>query len=322
MRIGTGVVIMLVSGSGAAAAPIVDGTRDLDYGSPIVVQTVNSQFGDSDPDGGSELDAAYALVEGGRLYLLFTGNLQTNFNQLEVFIDSRAGGENVLTNTPMYDGNSSLKFSGMTFDAGFVPDFHMFANWGNNGEPFETNFYDRQGGANASVPGSVGTGSAPAGRISTGSIAAGNTAAGASGSALTQALEFAINNNNAGGVGAGTGAANAAAAAAVATGMEFSISLADLGSPGIGDVIRIAAMINGSNHDYLSNQVLGGLPAGSVNLGGTGDGTFTGSLSGVDFTEFAGNQYFEIRVVPAPMTGAAFAGGIAALVSRRRRGGT
>ena len=45
------------------------------------------------------------------------------------------------------------------------------------------------------------------------------------------------------------------------TGLEFSIDLADLGSPAIGSEIKVTAMIgNGDFNDY-SNQFLGGLPA-------------------------------------------------------------
>ena len=53
--------------------------------------------------GGSELDAAYARVSGGRLYLMLTGNHESNFNKLDVFIDSVVGGENTLSGAPQYD---------------------------------------------------------------------------------------------------------------------------------------------------------------------------------------------------------------------------
>ena len=54
----------------AVAAPVVDGTRDGLYGSALAVQTVQTQFGDNL----SEMDAAYALADGGNLYLMLTGN--------------------------------------------------------------------------------------------------------------------------------------------------------------------------------------------------------------------------------------------------------
>jgi len=298
--------VLLVAALPARAQVTVDGTRDVAYGAPLAIQTVDTQFGDATPASGSELDAAYAVVWNGRLYIMLTGNLEQNYNQLEVFIDSRAGGENELSNVPVYGAGASAKFStgvgsGMTFDAGFEADYHLFAHWGGASVPpfaFQVEFYDRMGGVVASVPGSSGQTGAPVALQAAGTVAAGNIAAGASGSALTQALHFAINNNNVLGVIGGTAAANQGNAAAVATGMEFSIALADLGNPGPGAAIRIFAAIGGSNHDFLSNQVLGGLPAGQDSLGGDGAGNFNGTVSQIDFTASyaAGTQYFTLQL--------------------------
>ena len=46
-----------VATSAAFAAPTLDGFRDGAYGAPLAVQSVQTQFGDGMPDGGSELDA-------------------------------------------------------------------------------------------------------------------------------------------------------------------------------------------------------------------------------------------------------------------------
>src|SRR5690242_12472978 len=75
----------------ASAQIVVDGVVDPTYGAPIVVQQNATGFGDNnDPSpataNGSEIDAAYGKVNNGRLYLMFTGNIETNFNKLEVFI--------------------------------------------------------------------------------------------------------------------------------------------------------------------------------------------------------------------------------------------
>ena len=104
------------------------------------------------------------------------------------------------------------------------------------------------GGGSAQVPGSTGATANAVGLQAAGFIPAGNIGTNASGTALTQNLEFAINDNNAAGVTGST--ANAADALAVTTGMEFSIALADLGNPGPGSVIKIAAMINNGDHNY------------------------------------------------------------------------
>ena len=309
---------------GLAGAQVVDGTVDGAYGGAITVQTVETQFGDANPPGnlgGSELDAGYATISGGRLYLMLTGNHEPNFNKLEVFIDSRPGGENTLTSTPAYDfftgsGWISQNMGGMTFDAGFGADYHLFSRWGGGPGPYEVDFVNRNGGGAASVPGASQPGSPTVGLISSGSIPAGDIGPNASGSSLTQPLFFAINNNNAGGVLGGTNPANQAAALAVTTGMEFSIDLADLGNPGNGDVIKIAAMIDNGDHNYLSNQILGGLPAPQGNLGGDGGGGFTGSLSGINFNNFSGLQYFTITVPEPASLALLVLGGLAAL--RRR----
>lgn len=309
---------------GVAAAQVVDGTVDGAYGAALAVQTVETQFGDANPPGnlgGSELDAGYATISGGRLYLMLTGNHEPNFNKLDIFIDSTAGGENALTGTPGYDffnGSSwiSQNMNGLTFDASFGADYHLFSRWGSGTGPYEVDFINRNGGGSAQVPGSSQAGSNAVGLISTGFIGAGDFGPNASASALSQPLFFAIDNNNNAGVTGGTNAANQAAAAAVTTGMEFSIDLADLGNPGNGDVIKIAAMINNGDHNYLSNQILGGLAAPQGNLGGDGSGGFTGTLGGVNFENLAGLQYFTITV-PEPSALALLAlGGLAAL--RRR----
>jgi hypothetical protein len=321
---------VLMVAAPALAAPVVDGSRDAEYGSAVSVQTTQTGFGDANPPGslgGSELDAAYAKIVGGRLYLLLTGNHEPNFNKLEVFIDSRAGGENTLSNAPGYDSfNGSIWISqnlgGLKFDAGFDPDYHLFSRWGSGSGSYNVDFIDRQGGLNTSVPGSSGSSPAAVGLVASGAILAGSVGPNASGSALTQNLNFAINDNNNAGVSGGSGAANVADAAAVITGMEFSVALADLGNPLPGSIIRIAAMIDNGDHNYLSNQVLGPLAPPQGNLGGDGNGNFTGTLTGVNFNAFAGAQFFSIDVlVPEPTTAAMCGLAMAALAGRSRRRG-
>ncbi len=160
-----GLLLVGVMAAPAAAQITVDGTKDAAYGGAIAVQAVETNFGNANPPGslgGSELDAAYAQIVGGRLYIMLTGNHEPNFNKLDIFIDSKAGGENTLTGIPQYDffngGNwISQNLSGLTFDAGFTADYHLFSRWGGGTSPYDVDFVDRQGGASASVPGSKGS---------------------------------------------------------------------------------------------------------------------------------------------------------------------
>ncbi len=93
-------LVALLAGQ-ALAQPVIDGTRDGSYGAPLFVQTQPTQFGNSnlaEPDlaNGSEMDAVYGLVQGGKLYLFIAGNLETNFNKFDLFFDVQPGGQNNL----------------------------------------------------------------------------------------------------------------------------------------------------------------------------------------------------------------------------------
>ena len=300
-------VTLLLAGCGlyfgtiAVASPILDGTRDVSYGSAVAVQTVQTGFGDNN----SELNAAYAAIQGGTLYLMLTGNLENNFNRLNIFIDSKAGGQNVLQNDGNFGGNNpendnwAGKHAGMTFDTGFEADYLLTLRNGNfGGNRFDIDY--------AVIGGGLGN------YLTAGNIFGGSTT-GSNSSALANGIGVAFDNSNAAGILGGTGAANQVAALAVTTGIELAIPLATIGNPA--DILKISVMLNGSNHDYLSNQFLGGLPAGTGNLGGDGAGGFTGTLSGINLNQFTGGQYFRIVPEPASMAFLALGG----LMLRRRR---
>jgi hypothetical protein len=287
-------------GAPVYAAPVVDGTRDAQYGSALTVQTVQTQFGDANPNGGSELDGGYAVVQGGRLYLMLTGNIESNFNKLEIFIDSKSGGQSVFDSS----GNDGAQaMDGLVFDSGFTADYHLIARRGFNGTNgvFDVDIADLGAQTewfHGNVLGGTDNG---AGQTGTGAL---------NGSPI----EVGYDNSNTAGVTSGTGAADQTAAQAVTTGLEISIALSDLGYTS-GD-IRIMVGQNNGDHNYWSNQFLGGLPAGTGNLGGDEAGGFTGE-GAVDMTHFAGDQFFTVAV-PEPI-GISIVGGLGALALMRRR---
>ena len=296
----------------------VDGQLDASGYTLATTQTNNTGFGDNF----SEWNAMYTAVEDTRIFVMLTGNLENNFNKLEIFFDSVPGGENSLSSIPEYDfpdndppawnsqrlGGVISGGPGFTFDTGFEADFHMFVRHGfdPNADEFDFNvldadFIDRLGGTSQLINGNTmrvafdfdtqtGSGTMDS------STLANNAAAGT----LSGVIELALDNNNMAGISGDTSVpADAAAAEAVTTGVEFSIDVADLGI----DItqaatIRILAAQNGVNHDFVSNQLLPGIDAPNGNIGGDNAGNFIEDCGGVDMTAWTGDQFVEIEYTP------------------------
>ena len=94
--------LAILSAANSRAQIVVDGTAEAGYGASLSVQDTTTQFGDNNSDdlidteaGGSEINQVFATVANDgtedRLYVTIAGNLENNFNKLEVYIDSVAG---------------------------------------------------------------------------------------------------------------------------------------------------------------------------------------------------------------------------------------
>jgi hypothetical protein len=153
------VTIALAASPCAHAAIVVDGQLDAEYGTPTIVQTLqtglssggtipgDNTLADLNYASGSELDAAYALVTDGVLRLFLSGNLALRLNMqqngtrghiLDVFVDSAPAGQNQLNGI-----GAGNPMNGMTFDAGFEPDYY-FELFG-DGNQFSTTWYAGRG---------------------------------------------------------------------------------------------------------------------------------------------------------------------------------
>lgn len=277
--------------SGAAMAQVNDGvlTGADGYGAPIWQQGIQTGFGPA--PNGSELAAIYCKSDTNGVTLFFAGSLESNFNKLNVFFDTKAGGQNQIGGTNPGNDNWANKHNGFTFDTGFNADYMMIFRRGNS--QFDID-YAEIGTANGAQIGS-----------------AGSTTPSNFNFGLGFNMGYTSSTSSIGGV---AGAAVTPGQALLSTGgIEVFIPYAALGLSQ-GQTFLLSAMINGSNHDYLSNQFAGSLPVGTGNLGGDGVGGFNGSVGQINLNNWAGNQYI---LVPAP--GAAALLGLGGLIAARRR---
>jgi autotransporter-associated beta strand protein len=250
--------------SAARATISIDGSLDSDYGNPLAIQTNATGFGKSSDSsgnspGGSELDAAYGVIQNGSLNLFFAGNLEggNSYNHLNIFIADGRPGENTLT-----AGGSLGSMYGSQFSPGFQATYALDINGGGSPITEYINSYDLTQAAGSNPQGSyLGSFSGNSGTSST----VGN-------------LSVSFNNTNynlgvaaqpatPGGDGEVETGSNASSGAAtlVSTGLEVSIPLANLG--GTTGPVEVLADINGGGNNYLSNQFLPGLPTVVGNVG-------------------------------------------------------
>lgn len=262
---------------------VIDGVNNAEGYLLSGQQNTPTGFGDSNLGlttwaNGSELDAAWVTSDSSNLYLMLTGNLETNYNKLVIFIDSIPGGQNrLLGNNADVDFNGLNRMgddgsgNGLTFDAGFEADFFLTITNGDAGG----GTYQKCASF-ATLPtlgGGVGTSLGCA-------VGDGNNIVGPNG------IEIGSNNSNTGGVSGS--AVNDPTV--VTTGFEIKLPFSVIGGSLRVPLAqsKITAAINGSSYDFLSNQFLGGLGGGS-NLGEPR----TTNLGGI-----AGDQFF---LAPSPL---------------------
>ena len=159
-----GILLATSAHNHAVAVPTIDGTASVADGySSLSVQNTNTQFGNAGLNdlvasgGGSEIDQVFGKIENGRLYIVIAGNLERNFNKMQVFIDSVAGGVNQIDGDIFTPGDNNVPFGmdsfccggfpppdggntdnvgalqrmdGMTFDASFSADYALVFSHG------------------------------------------------------------------------------------------------------------------------------------------------------------------------------------------------
>jgi glycosidase len=257
---------MLVLARLACAQPAsINGAYDPAFDSPLSVQTDATGFGATY----NELDAAYGFIMNGNLYLFFSGNLQNNSNNINIFIaDGRAGQSTLNAVNPGNLGTNSLSvMNGSKFSSGFLATYAVNVNY--NGTVLTVSQYNLVSNTAVDALGKLNT---------SGGMVANAT--------VDNSVVVGFNNSNKSSQAADVGAGS--------EGLELVIPLALLGNPT--GPVEVLVDINGSAQDYLSNQFLPGLPSGTGNLGAGGTGYGPGG--GVFNLSSTSNLFFAVSVEP------------------------
>ena len=298
-----------------------------------VLATCPPPSGDPDISRGSEIDNVYSYLDrdNNRLYVFIGGNLETNYNKLDMFFDVTSGGQNVLlSNNVDIDFNGLNAMAGLTFDSAFSADYWLSYTNGAGGNP--VNVFSNAAVLRTDGPrpdsvfglladyGAYDGGSkdvfdpipynGPRIDAQKGSQTAlfcnyGPRLAGDSCFETPEApvgtpglIAITIDNSNI--VGVTGDSADVCSTGTVGTGIEFSIDLEEIGWDGSSPILMTGAVQNGG-HTYMSNQVIGGLPDGTQNLGTTGL---------INFENIAGNQYVDLSKCLPDFDGDGFVTGI------------
>lgn len=314
-----------------AQSPVMDGDLDAAfYGAPASVQDTPTAFGDATNGniriaiGGSELDAAYARISDGYLFLFIAGNVETagqgvqfptgNPNRLDIFVDSIPGGQNSLRgdNADVDSGGLNRmghlnpENDGLKFDTNMVADFFFTFHNFTYVQDFGPGYGQREVWRGQLWYATVPTEGNGIGMLL-------GTAADTFPNSyppeflLSRGVRLGFHNTNKGGVtGSGAPSPSVADATNVTTGLELAIpvSLLAAADGSLNPEIRIMAFINDAYHGYLSNQTLGpmGQPAGGYgNLGEPRTFNFAESYSPNDQYFTVGNPYRSAREMFLPV---------------------
>ncbi len=264
------------------ATPVMDGVLDPQYVGPLAVQDTQTGFGDAteglvDVASGSELDAAYALITGDWLNLFLAGNLASNANKLDLFFDTRPGGDNTISGLT-FDDDPPGYMNGLTFDDGFEFDHFLAVTLTDRVPPRLHATLIRRGEYGEWLITYLGEGRAA-------DLSRGGTMDYRWRPPDPNAhVLITVDNSNVLGVAGGAGPIGPDEdPTSVTTGVEIALRLSQLGYSA-GD-IKCCAFVNGLRHNYVSNQVLAPL-GGRSNL--------ASPVSMIDFGDTPGNQYFVI----------------------------
>lgn len=267
-------------GLAGQGTPTVDGSitgGDIAiYGSAVATQNSQTGFGDSNNGtlfaNGSELDQMYLAWDSTNLYVMLTGNLETNGNSIVLLVDNTNLGTGVSgTFTGVNGGDNYFQtngagvgMGGTVFPTGMNVDYLLLVKCFNS--PLEWR-YQKANLTNSTT--------AAFGNFSTGATT--NPAINSQ-----NGYTFALNNANTAGVDAGSGA-TVGNPATVTTGLELAIPLSEIpGTPTLNPStgMKIFASVTNGGADFFANQTL---PPGTPRGNDGGDPNYS-ALSGSSFT--------------------------------------
>jgi hypothetical protein len=229
------VIIGGLAASVHAQPASINGSYDPAFGSAFSVQTDATGFGLNQ----SELDGAYGLIDNGNLYLFFSGNLQNNGNNINLFIGGTNGQSTLNAANPGNLGLNNLSvMNGSKFSPGFSAVYAFNIN--NTNKTLTVSQYNLTNNTAVDGLGSL---------TESGNIVLNGT--------VDNSVVVGFNNNNSKSQAANVGAGS--------TGLELAIPLSLIGNPS--GPINVLVDINGYQEVYLSNQFLPGLASGTANLG-------------------------------------------------------